>query len=201
MTALIFTVVGFLSGSLMFSAWIARYILGRDLSGVGDGNPGSTNVLKAGGAAWGGLAFILEICKGAVPVGLARYTVGITGWELVPIAIAPVLGHAFSPWLGFKGGKAMAVTFGIWIGLTLWTLPAIGLPILVAAVLLLDNSGWAVVILFSVGAIVLLIAGEPILLTVLMLNAAIVIYKYRADLRRRPGLRRWARRILGQPVT
>ncbi|MCS7071077.1 MAG: glycerol-3-phosphate acyltransferase [Anaerolinea sp.] len=198
MTALIFTVAGFLSGSLMFSAWIARYILGRDLAAVGDGNPGSTNLLKAGGFAWGGLAFILEICKGAVPVGLARYTVGITGWELVPIAIAPVVGHAFSPWLGFKGGKAMAVTFGIWIGLTLWMLPAIGLPILVIAVLLLDNSGWAVVILFSAGAVVLLIMGEPILLAVLILNAAIVIYKYRADLYRRPGLRRWARRVLGQ---
>lgn len=200
MTALIFTIAGFLSGSLMFSAWIARFALRRDLTTVGDGNPGSTNVLKAGGKAWGGLAFILEICKGAIPVGLARYTVGITGWELVPIAIAPVLGHAFSPWLRFQGGKAMAVTFGIWIGLTLWTLPALGLTVLVIAVLTLDNSGWAVVIMFGVGLIGLLLIGDPVLVVVVILNALIVIYKYRADLRRRPGLRGWARRMLRQPT-
>lgn len=198
-TVVLFTIAGFFSGSLMFSAWIARYALRRDLRGVGDGNPGATNVLKAGGIAWGGLAMLLDICKGAIPVGLARYVVGITGWELLPIALAPILGHAFSPWLGFNGGKAMAVTLGVWIGLTLWELPAVGLTALVIAYLITDNSGWATFAMFTVtGVALLVLRGDPVLITIFILNAALVLYKYRADLRRRPTLRR--RKPAARPV-
>lgn len=189
MTTILFIVIGFFCGSLMFSAWIARLVLRTDLAGVGDGNPGATNVIKSGGLGWGLLAMCLDISKGAAPVGLARVAFGITGWELVLVAIAPVIGHAFSPFMRFNGGKAMAVSLGIWIGLTLWEIPLVALIAVVIAYRVLDNSGWSIVATLVAMLIALLVRGDPVLIAVLLINAAIAVYKYRADLRRPPGLR------------
>ena len=70
MLTLIFTLLGFLLGALPFSVWIGRFGLQRDIMKVGDGNPGATNVLRAGGFLWFSLALMLDIGKGALPVGL-----------------------------------------------------------------------------------------------------------------------------------
>ena len=58
------------------------------------------------------------MAKGALPVALAYYVFGVSGWGLMPVMLAPILGHAYSPFLRFKGGKAIAVTFGVWTALT-----------------------------------------------------------------------------------
>ena len=65
------------------------------------------------------LAMALDISKGALPVGLAYQQWGIQDWRIIPITLAPVAGHAFSPFLGGKGGKALATAFGVWIGLAI----------------------------------------------------------------------------------
>ena len=52
-------------------------------------------------------------------MALAHYSFGVSSWALVPVALAPVLGHAFSPFLRGRGGKAVAASFGIWSALTL----------------------------------------------------------------------------------
>ncbi len=74
---IVWSLIGFVSGSLMFSYWLGRTVLGQDIRQVGDGNPGSTNVLKVGGWNLGALAFTLDVLKGAVPVAVAKYWVGI----------------------------------------------------------------------------------------------------------------------------
>jgi glycerol-3-phosphate acyltransferase PlsY len=190
MTAALFTAAGFVSGSLMFSLWIARFALRQDLRGVGDGNPGAFNVIKAGGAKWGAVAGLLDFFKGCIPVGLARLLFGITGWPLVIVALAPVLGHAFSPWLRFRGGKAVAVTFGIWCGLTLWEAPPIMGLLLAVWFSIVAGSGWAVMLMMGcLGAYYLLTYPDPVLLTTLVLNTLLLAYKYRADLRQPLDLR------------
>ena len=63
------------------------------------------------------------------------------------IAIAPVLGHVFSPFLNFKGGKAIAVFFfGVWIGLTIWKASLAGVLGTVIGISLITSSGWAVML-------------------------------------------------------
>lgn len=117
--------LGFVSGALPFSVWIGRLALHRDIRSIGDHNPGAMNVFRAGGKGWGWLAILLDGLKGAIPVGIAHFGYQLDSWGLVATALAPIAGHAFSPFLKFRGGKAIAVTYGIWAGLSLWLIPVI----------------------------------------------------------------------------
>jgi len=64
----------------------------------------------------------LDISKGALLVGLAYQVWGIQDSRIVPVTLAPVAGHAFSPFLRGMGGKALATAFSVWIGLSIWSL-------------------------------------------------------------------------------
>jgi glycerol-3-phosphate acyltransferase PlsY len=191
---------GFLSGSLPFSYWVGKLALRTDIRQVGDGNPGMTNVLRAGGVKWGAIAMLLDYFKGAVPVGLAHFVGGITGWAVVPVALAPVLGHAYSPILRFKGGKAVAATFGIWSGLTAWEAPVLLGIALGTWTGVLSNSGWAVVfsLLCFLGPLIAGHRHQPYLFALWGGNLALLAWKYRADLLRKPELRGWIVRRLGR---
>ena len=195
---LLWTAIGFCCGSLMFSYWIGKWALGTDIRQVGDGNPGMTNVIHAGSKGWAALALVLDALKGAVPVALAKYAVGIEGWWLVPVALAPLLGHAYSPLLRFRGGKAVAATAGVWAAITLWEVPTFGGLLLGLWFSLIAVSGWAVLFMgLSVLAYLLLTNPDPVLLAIWLGNALSVGWKYRVDLRRFPAPRPWLARWLG----
>ncbi len=112
------TVGAFLLGSLPFAVWLGKLLASADVRAVGDGNPGTANAFKAGGLKAGVPSLILEVGKAGVPVWASGAVLGLKTWTLLPVAAAPLLGHAFSPFLKFRGGKAIAVTFGSWLGLT-----------------------------------------------------------------------------------
>ena len=191
MNIFLWSLFGFILGSLPFSVWIGQLALRKDIRKVGDHNPGATNVMRAGGFAWYAAALVLDITKGALPVGLATYVAGIDGWPLIPIAIAPPLGHAFSPFLKFRGGKAVAASFGVWIGLTLWKIPLVSLLLLSLFALLITPAGWAVMLtLAGMGLAIWLWLVDPVLIGVLLANAILLIYTHRYDLRQRPRLRK-----------
>lgn len=196
---ILWTFIGFASGSLMWSVWVGRWALGKDIRQYGDGNPGMTNVLRAGGKGWAALAFALDILKGALPVATAKWVIGIEGWALVPVALAPVLGHAFSPLLRFRGGKAVAVSMGVWTALTLWEVPTMGGILLGVWFSVVAVSGWAVLLMgLSLFAYLLLTNPDPVLLAILAGNAAVVLWKYRDDLRLFPALRPWISKRLAR---
>lgn len=187
--------LAFLCGSLPFSVWIGRLALGADIRQYGDANPGATNVLRAGGKGAAAAALLLDFLKGAIPVGFAHFQWGLDGWPLAAVALAPVLGHAFSPFLGLRGGKAVAVTGGIWCGLTGWEGPAVGGLLLGLAYALIAVDGWAVVtamvgllaylLLAPAGWNLLDARPEPwVILAVWVGNVAILAWKHRRDLAR-----------------
>ncbi|OUM97384.1 MAG: hypothetical protein A9Z00_09965 [Thermobacillus sp. ZCTH02-B1] len=137
-------IAGFLSGSVMYAHLLSK-IARVDLRSVGDGNPGAFNLWQAAGYRYGMLAVILDFMKGFVPVAAALRTGFIHPDDpaLIPIAAAPVLGHLFSPFLRFKGGKGIAVTFGVWSALTAFEVTIVYAAIL--AVLLVVGralNGW-----------------------------------------------------------
>jgi len=198
---LVWTVIGFMVGSLPFSVWIGRLALKKEITQFGDANPGATNVLRAGGRGWAALALALDALKAALPISLAYYVVGIADWRLVPVALAPVYGHAFSPLLRFHGGKAVAATLGMWIALTLWTVPTLGGFSLLGFTKLVGANGWAVLFANLVILLYLLVMptafdflhlqpATPILLAIWAGNVALLIYRHRADLSSPPALRR-----------
>ena len=92
MTNLLWVVFAFICGSLPFSVWVGRLALHEDVREFGDGNPGASNVFRAGGKGWGVLAILLDGFKGAIPVGLANYEAGLDGWAITAVALAPILG-------------------------------------------------------------------------------------------------------------
>ena len=187
--------VAFLAGSLPFASWISRLVAERDVRTVGDGNPGAMNAFRTGGAAVGVAVLLLDVTKGVLPIVLARDVVGLGGVELALIAVLPVAGAAFSPFLGFRGGKALAVLLGTWIGLTLWTIPLVALGTVVVATLLIEPDGWAVAVALAamlVGVLLWVPGGWPVL--TLLLQAMIVLWKHRAQLAQSPGRRRRAAR-------
>lgn len=190
MTTFIWVLIAFLAGSLPFSVWVGRWALHTDVRQFGDGNPGASNVFRAGSKAWGVAAILLDGFKGAIPVGIANYGLGIEGWGLTAVAIAPVLGHAFSPFLRFRGGKALAVTFGVWLGLTLWWGPtALGLAF-AFWFWLLTVEGWAVLAgMLTFLGVLLLVGAPPALLGAWLGNALILAWKHRTDLRQKVGIR------------
>jgi len=110
---ILLTVMEFLCGSLMFSYWLG-FAVKKDLRVVGDSNPGAFNLWHAAGYKLGMLGIILDLTKGYLPLVLLVRMGVVSGMAIVPVAIAPILGHAFSPFMKFKGGKSIAVTFGVW---------------------------------------------------------------------------------------
>ena len=196
MTQAAVLIVAFLCGSIPFSVWLGRLFLGKDVRGVGDGNPGAANVFKAGAGGLGVVVLLLDVSKAAAPVGLAYNNFGIRGLPMVMIAVAPVLGHVFSPFLHFKGGKGLTTALGVWIGLTAWTASLAGVLATLAGIAVTANPGWAVMLgLAGVLGTLLVWLPDPLFLAVWVALVVILAWTHRSDLRRRPRLRGWLRRV------
>ena len=140
---------------------------------------------------------VLAAAAAAVAAALG----GIDDWGLVPIALAPIAGHAFSPFLGFNGGKAVATTLGVWMALTIWEGPTVGGLLVLLFTKLFGANGWAVLFAMIGMLIYFLITPAawnglvprpplPILVTIWAGNFLILAYKHRADLAQPPRLRR-----------
>lgn len=116
--ALIYILVGYLLGGLLFARLWGRVLHGRDVAvESGDGNPGAANAFSYGGFFCGMLTLVCDIGKGTLPVWLyLRGEAPMDLW-LAPLLAAPVIGHAFPLIHGFHGGKGIAVSFGVLIGL------------------------------------------------------------------------------------
>lgn len=124
-TALLLAALGgYLSGSLPFG-YLAGRLKGIDIRQHGSGNIGATNVIRVLGKGIGIPVFILDLLKGWLPVWLAAAWLGtvegVAGTTLlsagkVLTGLAAVLGHMFTFWLGFKGGKGVATTAGVLLG-------------------------------------------------------------------------------------
>ena len=195
MNILFWFLFAFLCGSIPFALLLGRLFARQDIRSVGDGNPGGTNALKAGGLKVGIPAILLEIGKGFLPVWLAqRY--GIHGWSLIPVALAPVLGHVFSPFLKFHGGKALGATGGVWVALIgLWAFPVYASLALTLTLLQTEHSWSACAgMLALVGYAIL--QNEPWLVTLAALNAAVIFWTHRRALSNRPQPRRWVANLL-----
>lgn len=196
---LFWTVLAFLSGAIPFAAILTRQFARADIRRIGDGNPGAANAWRAGGWRIGGIAVVLDFLKGALPVGLAFFAAGIRGWEVVPIALAPVAGHAFSPFLRGRGGKALAVTFGVWCGLTLYEAPLVLGGFMLLFYFTQSVDAWnAILAMLGLGAYLVARQVDAFLLTIWLGNFALLFWKHRGALREPLRLRPRLLKLLRQ---
>jgi len=114
-----YVLAAFFIGSLPFGYWLGL-LRGVDLRKQGSGNTGATNVGRVLGKKWGIFVFVLDLGKGWIAVALAKSVGNLTVTLAVTVGVFAVLGHVFSPWLGFRGGKGVATSAGILIGLVPW---------------------------------------------------------------------------------
>lgn len=110
---------GYLAGSIPFGLLLGK-LRGVDIREEGSGNIGTTNVFRILGRKAGIFCLVLDVLKGFVPVFLAHQLVpdDLTGDTIeVLTAFATIMGHNYSPWIGFKGGKGIATTGGALLAL------------------------------------------------------------------------------------
>lgn len=112
-----FFIFGFALGSIPFGYIFAK-LKGIDIRTVGSGNIGATNVVRACGKTIGTIVFILDLLKGFLPTFIARHLSGEPAGMNFAIlaAIGAILGHTFTPWLKWRGGKGVTTGLGVFIG-------------------------------------------------------------------------------------
>jgi glycerol-3-phosphate acyltransferase PlsY len=130
----------YLVGSLP-TGYLMGLSRGIDIRRQGSGNIGATNVGRVLGRNWGVAAFACDFLKGFLPLFLVRrfFLPDAGSWTasllLVACGMAAILGHNYTPWLGFKGGKGIATSAGVLGALVPWVL-AVALSLWIIAVLL-----------------------------------------------------------------
>lgn len=115
---LLFALIGYLSGSVLYASIIPKHLFHVDPAKLShDKNPGAFNAFKYAGKKAGILVIIMELLKGALPVFIACQMLDTKNLLFALVIAAPVLGHGFPIFNHFNGGKAIAVSFGVLIGL------------------------------------------------------------------------------------
>ena len=148
---------------------------GFDPRTVGSGNVGMTNVARAGGKSAAAITFIGDVLKGLVPVALARWVIGSHPTALALVGFAAFVGSIASVFLGFRGGRGVATSVGVWLMIA--PLP-LGLALVLFAVLLATTR---IMSLASLGAAMILPAANaithsprPYLLLAIAMSALVV---------------------------
>ncbi len=189
-------VFGYMLGAIPFGFLVAK-ARGVDIRKEGSGNIGATNVFRVVGKGYGVAVFVLDFLKGMIPV-LASGSIYLMAGETespgtwVPLlaALASILGHNYSFWLGFKGGKGIATSAGALLalmplvmlgGLLLWVLVfAVSRYVSlasIAAALALPALIWT----FAATGVVPL---DPYLLLFSVVIAALAVWRHRSNIRR-----------------
>ncbi|MGT2749866.1 glycerol-3-phosphate 1-O-acyltransferase PlsY [Streptococcus orisasini] len=116
MKVIIFLIIAYLLGSIPTGLWIGKYFYGKNLRDYGSGNMGTTNTFRVLGPKAGSVTFIIDMLKGTLATVLPMIF-GISGVTPLLFGFFAILGHTFPIFAGFKGGKAVATSAGILLGL------------------------------------------------------------------------------------
>ena len=195
---LVWTFIGLISGSIPWSLVCVKAFSGLDVRSIGDGNPGATNAWVLSGWVVGSISMALDICKALIPVWVAgnyyisssdpTYTLAVT-----LISMAPIIGHAYSPLLRFKGGKALAPSWGSWIALTSGVAFPVALIILGLMHLTQKNHAFTVTICLVGFIVIFSIFDSHSLALFGLLNLTLVAFKHRSEYQKGFVFRSWVR--------
>lgn len=132
-----FIVGGFLLGSVLFSKIIPKIAVGKNICELGsDGNPGAANVFMKCGKKLGAVCLAADMLKGFLPAFLAFLFLDYNSLLFALVMISPIVGHALGIFNKFHGGKCIATSFGVLIGI----LPITRVGFLLAAVYILFST-------------------------------------------------------------
>jgi glycerol-3-phosphate acyltransferase PlsY len=187
-------IVAYLLGSIPFGLILVRIFRKQDIREHGSGNIGATNVIRSGSKGLGAVTFLLDAAKGLIAVlfawqfGLHTHQTQLQAQNLAATAaVCAILGHIYTVWLQFKGGKGVATGFGVFLGIA----PLSALVALIAFILVFAISRY-VSLASIVAAIVFPLAAllrhheplTPFMIAVVILLPLLIIVKHHANIRR-----------------
>jgi acyl phosphate:glycerol-3-phosphate acyltransferase len=185
-TAAIWLLASYLLGAIPTSYLVSRFIAGIDLRQQGSGNLGATNLYRVLGWKYAVPVALFDIAKGAIPVLVFARQTSDSQLFAMACGVAAIVGHVFSVFVGFKGGKGVATAAGVVLGLTPLALGAAAL-VWVALVLLtgyVSLGSIAAAAVLPVAVYLLEDSVRPEILWVDMAIAAGVILTHRRNIQR-----------------
>lgn len=183
----LFSIIGYLCGSLLFADyWLRRLGHINVFTASADRNPGTYNAFRQGGFLCGILTLAGDLSKGFLPVFLycccMKKHALLSNPGICLVMLSPVVGHVFSVFHSFRGGKAIAVSFGVLLG----TAPNILLAVILAvcyiffALLIHDHCTCSLAAYTSASVITTLLIGNPVSALTMWLISFIVCGKHLA---------------------
>jgi glycerol-3-phosphate acyltransferase PlsY len=171
---------GFLLGSIPFGLLLTRAAGLGDIRSIGSGNIGATNVLRTGNKKLAAAVLVLDALKGYAPVLIASFFGPIAP---AAAALGAVLGHMFTPWLRFKGGKGVATKLGVLWGLS-WQLGAIACVMWLLVAVLFRYSSLASLLSTAAAAVASWWFLDPPAAALVTLLVPLVWFRHRENIGR-----------------
>lgn len=185
---LIFAVVAYIFGSLPCGVWLGKATKDIDIREYGSKNSGATNAYRILGPKYGIMVLILDALKGYIPLYIAS-SFGVDGIYIIVLGLIAILGHTFSFFLQFKGGKGVATSLGVF----LFLMPKVVGILVLVFILVVGISRY-----ISLGSVIcaallpILAYFMPVrdsstrmpLVFISLLVGAFVIYKHKANIQR-----------------
>lgn len=175
--------VAYLLGSFPTAVVLSRLLAGDDVRTHGSGNPGASNVARTYGMKLGVAVAALDILKGLAPVVIAQRA-GLPAAGTALVAVAAVLGHDFSAFLRFDGGKGVATTFGVALALA----PLAGGLALIAWLAVIIATGYSslasLVALFLLPIVLAMTGGPAVYTAAAVALFLLALWKHRENVLR-----------------
>jgi glycerol-3-phosphate acyltransferase PlsY len=175
-------IISYLMGSISFGVLVAR-LYKVDITAVGSKNIGATNVLRALGMLPASLVFAADLLKGFLPVYIASLA-GLPPLWMVATGSAAILGHTFSVFLNFSGGRGVATGLGVLLAIT----PDVFLLVFLLALLIMGFTRYvslASITCSAVAALAMFLFNKPLPYTIVTsVIAALIIVKHIPNIKR-----------------
>jgi acyl phosphate:glycerol-3-phosphate acyltransferase len=181
MAPIVFLLPGYLLGSIPFGLLLTRAAGLGDIRRVGSGNIGATNVLRTGNKGLAAATLLLDAVKGAAAILIANWWGGHAA--ILWAGAGAVLGHAFPVWLGFKGGKAVATSYGVLIAAA-WPVGLCAGAVWLVVAALARMSSLAALASFALAPIIAAILADTTIVKLALLIAVLVFARHHTNIRR-----------------
>ena len=171
---------GYTSGSIPYGLLIGRITGLGDIRKSGSGNIGATNMLRVGGQKLAAFTLVLDALKGTVPVIIFK---ACSPECAIAAALGAFIGHLFPVWLKFKGGKGVATSIGVMLGLS-WPVGAAVIVTWLLMATIFRFSSLAALVAIGFSPVFAMLWGTLDMAALALLISAMVWIKHRANLLR-----------------
>lgn len=180
---LLIIALSYLIGAVPTGLVLVRLLKGEDIRNYGSGNIGTVNVLRVAGIGIAVVVLAVDVLKGLLPVLLAARG-GFADWIVVLCGLAAIAGHNWSVFLGFRGGKGIATSYGVLFGLS-WTAAVVAAAVWIVVVGITRYASLGSLLGVASVPFTLWWLGQPVAYVSFGVIAALfAIYRHRGNIQR-----------------